>query len=110
MTEAAFRDCLRTVLFAYDGLLPTALAEEVHDHLHRHDSAMRTLCFDSPLREELVGRLVTWADEHAPDVAPRLRKVYPARQDWWPGPQHYPPVEQVPAPVAASVLHQGRLF
>src|SRR5580765_2611623 len=95
--ERQFRETLAWLLDALDEAMPEHLWSEAWDHLHRRDGSGQTLCFASPLRDDLMARLLPWLETEAPDAATRLRQAYVPQE--WPGPLHEALREPTPTPL-----------
>jgi hypothetical protein len=58
--ENAFRRFLDVIVKSERVTLPPLLWEEVADHRYRVDGQGYTLCFASPLREDVLDDLLVW--------------------------------------------------
>lgn len=58
--EQTFRRFLAVVVQRRLGVMPLDLHESLVEHLSRTDSNGYTLCFDSPLREQLLDIFEAW--------------------------------------------------
>jgi hypothetical protein len=74
--ERAFRLTLRNCATAHAAAMPPTLYEEVMDHLTRTDGQGYTLCFNGPVREDVMRQLLPWLDTHAPEAAAHMRAAY----------------------------------
>jgi LPS sulfotransferase NodH len=92
ISERQFRETLAWLLDALDEAMPEYLWSEAWDHLYRRDGQGNTLCFASPLRADLLERLLPWLEAEAPDAAARLCQASVPQR--WPGPHH----EALPLP------------
>lgn len=103
--EPLFRDTLGWILDMMQDTMPDELCAEAHEHLYRRDGQGNTLCFDSPLRDDLMQRLLPWLEAEALGAAALLRLASVPHE--WPGPLH----EAIPTPALSPVpVHQPPLF
>ena len=66
--EQEFRRQLQGWAEGYKEVMPPALYESIRDHLDRRDPQGYTLCFDSPLRAQLMEMIAQWAVRQPGDI------------------------------------------